>query len=338
MGKVLDFIEKATGPIGAAIGAVGTAIQNNKQRKFDAEQAQIQREWNEAMADKQNAWNYDMWLKENEYNTPLAQRERLKEAGLNPMYYGLDGNSSGAMQAAAQPLGYERASSSNWSNPFAVGSDAAVKAAQVQNIQANTQKVKSETKAIDSKLPFEVEGLRQQVRNSKLDADAKDIVNKYLDQQQQAELRVKTSTAAVNDKSVEKAFAEIEKMDYEKTTMFIGWLETNEKILNLQKQRELTDKQIEELGSLIRVNNATASKIGLDVRNYDDITVIGTASHSMNLGPFHISEGEPITLGMMKAAREHADELEKNKKKNKRSAEGSVSTADGSEYNGPIYD
>lgn len=323
-----------SGLFGSLIGGLFSVGQNKKNREFEREEAEKEREWNEKMFNETNAWNLEMWNKENEYNTPEAQVQRLRDAGLNPMYYGLDGAGSAGDVGSAQALGYERASVGNQVNPI----EGAMQMAQLAQIQAQTEKTKSETKTIDAKLPFEVEELKNQVRGSKLSADAQETINKYLDQQQEAELRVKNSTADANDKSVEKAVAEIQKMDYEKTTMFIGWLETQEKILTLQKQRDLTDKQMEELQSLISVNNATASKIGLDVKNFDDITVIGTASHSMHMGPFSVQEGEPITLAMLKAARAHGEELKAEKKKNKRSPEGQVSATDGSEYNGPIYD
>lgn len=297
--------------IAAGAGILNTGAQmimNKKNREFEAEQSQIQRDWNEKMFDAQNNWNYTMWQRQNEYNTPAAQVERMREAGLNPMFYGLDGTGNAGDLTAAQPLGYERASV-NQLNPVSAGLDAALKIAQLQNVEADTSKKNSEKNQIDAKLPYEVEQLRSQIRQSNLNSDAQEIINKYLDAQQDAELRVKNSTVEVNNKAVEKAAAEIEKMDYEKTTMFIGWIETQEKILTLQKQRDLTDAQMEELASLIRKNDAEAKKIGLDVQNYDDITVIGTASQSFRLGPFSVSAGEPITLAMKKAAKAHQAEL-----------------------------
>lgn len=321
----------------AVIGGVAQGSMNRATRKFNAEQAEIQRDWNEKMWQETNAWNLEQWDRTNEYNSPEQQVNRLREAGLNPLYYGLDGTSANSFEAS-QPLGYERATADNQPNPVSAGLGAGLQAAQISNTEAATEKIKSETKSIDAKLPFEVEALRSQIRKSNLDADAQETINKYLDEQQAAEIRVKNSTVAVNDKTVEKAAAEIEKMDYEKTTMYIGWLETQEKILTLQKQRDLTDRQMEELSSLIAKNYADAKKIGLDIQNYEDITVIGTASHTMRIGPFTVQEGEPITLAMKKAAEAHRDQLQADAKKNKRSPEGQVSAADNSPYNGPIYD
>ena len=326
--------------ISAAAGLGTTAAQanlNKKNRQWQEEQAAIQREYSTEMMNSQNAWNMEMWQKENEYNSPAAQVQRLREAGLNPLFYGLDGSSANALESA-QPLGYERAESNFQTNPFAAGFAAASQAAQVANIQAQTEKTKSETKAIDAKLPFEVDSLRAQIRNSNASSEAQETINKYLDKQQEAELRVKDATAAQADAMVQKAGAEIEKMDYEKTTMFIQWIETNEKILNLQKQRELTDAEIAELASLVRKNNAEAEKIGLDVDNYDEITVIGTASHNIKMGPVAVQEGQPITLAMKKAAEAHAEELKKKQKEKKTNNQSFGASTAGSSYEGPIYD
>lgn len=318
--ETLGAIIGAAGSIGGAtINGVASGKMNRRAERFNREEAAAQREFSERMTAQQNAWNEEMWAKATEYDSPINQVQRMREAGLNPLYYGLDGNASQSAPSAAQPLGYERAQAPAYANPVGAGIDAAYQIAQIAQTEALTKKTKSETKLNDAKLPYEVENLKSQIRKSNLESDAQETINKYIDRQQEAELRVKESTAAQADKSVEKMAAEIEKMDYEKTTMFIGWLETNERILTLQKQRELTDKQMEELASLIRKNNAEASKLGLDIANYDDITVLGTANTTMRFGPVTVQEGQPITLGMKKAAEEHArQEKEKQEREKKK--------------------
>ena len=88
---VLNGLANPIGSIGSAvIGAIGAA----QQRNFEQKEAEKQRDWSEQMQDKQNAWNEDMWNKQNEYNSPVEQVQRMKDAGLNPLYYGLDGSSS----------------------------------------------------------------------------------------------------------------------------------------------------------------------------------------------------------------------------------------------------
>ena len=128
---------------------------------------------------------------------------------------------------------------------------------------------------------------------------------------------MKDASVAEAEAAVKKAVAEISKMDAEQLSIYISCLETQEKILNLQKQRELTDKQMQELSALIGVYNNQAKKIGLDIANYDDITVIGNASTSMRFGPFSVQEGEPITLAMLKAAREAREAEQKKEEKAK---------------------
>lgn len=130
--------------IGTGTSAVAQSSLNKKTREFNREEAEKQRLWSEKMYNDQNAWNYEMWLKQNEYNSPTAQVNRLRDAGLNPLYYGLDGSSAGDL-SAAQPLGYERASVQNQVNPFASLEDVATRIAQISNIQADTAKKGEET-------------------------------------------------------------------------------------------------------------------------------------------------------------------------------------------------
>lgn len=256
------------------------------------------------MMDKQNAWSLGMWNRTNQYNSPVAQKQRLLDAGLNPLYYGLDGSSANGLESA-QALGYQQAGI-NVENPL----QGALLQAQIENVQANTNKTNSERTAIDAKLPYDIQALQTSIRNSSLNADAQEIVNRYLEQQQEAELAVKNSTVEANNASVQKAGAEIDKMNLEQISIMIGWLKTREEILSLQKQRNLTDKQIEQLSSLINKSNLEAKKLGLDIENYDKITVIGTASQAIHIGPFSISAGQPITLAMIKLAEQHQKELQ----------------------------
>lgn len=139
-------ITAAGSALAGGASAAASSKLNKKTMAFNRDEAEKQRQWNEAMADKQNAWNYEMWLKQNEYNSPESQIERLRAAGLNPLYYGLDGSSAGEV-TAAQPLAYERASVDNLANPVASGLSAAAEIAQISNIQAQTAKIGEETKS-----------------------------------------------------------------------------------------------------------------------------------------------------------------------------------------------
>lgn len=93
------------GLIGGAFNLIGGISQRN----FEKREAEKQRAWNEEMMRQQNEWSLEQWNRTNEYNTPAAQRQRLLDAGLNPMYFGLDGNGNAGAFESAQALGYDRA-------------------------------------------------------------------------------------------------------------------------------------------------------------------------------------------------------------------------------------
>lgn len=155
---------------GAGISAAGSSKLNKKTMKFNAEQADIQRKWSEKMYNDANAWNLEMWNKENEYNTPEAQMQRLRDAGLNPLYYGLDGTGNAGDLSAVQPLGYDRANATNLQNPGAPFQDVATKVAQIANIQADTAKKNNENQTETVKreqIQTDIQKTKQELENLK---------------------------------------------------------------------------------------------------------------------------------------------------------------------------
>ena len=80
-----------------ASNAIGSLIDGRIQRRTMREQ----NAFNAQEAQKNRDYQTEMWNKQNAYNTPLAQRQRLKEAGLNP-YMMLNGGSTGNAQSAPQ--------------------------------------------------------------------------------------------------------------------------------------------------------------------------------------------------------------------------------------------
>jgi len=59
--------------------------------------------YNDISQNQQFNRNIELWKMQAEYNKPINQMNRLKEAGLNPLFYGLDGNSVSAPQPAPTP-------------------------------------------------------------------------------------------------------------------------------------------------------------------------------------------------------------------------------------------
>lgn len=92
--------------IGGGASLIGGLINGSSQNSANRTNMAIARETNRAnmsMLKYQNAFNQEMWNKNNEYNTPLAQRQRYEQAGINP-YLAMSniqsGNASSALQSA----------------------------------------------------------------------------------------------------------------------------------------------------------------------------------------------------------------------------------------------
>ena len=79
-----SLISGGAGIISGLFGALGQNIAINKQIKAQQEENEKNRTYNFNLAQLQNKWNLEQWNRENEYNSPAQQMARLKAAGLNP--------------------------------------------------------------------------------------------------------------------------------------------------------------------------------------------------------------------------------------------------------------
>lgn len=137
--KMIPFTLDPSALIGAGasiINGIGNLFGVSKSNKTNREIAAMTNATNERINQSQLDYNWQMWHAQNEYNNPAAQRKRLTDAGLNPIYYGLDGNSA-ASGNSFSPIAAQQASPTIPQN-FDFVSDAAMKYAQIQNMQADT--------------------------------------------------------------------------------------------------------------------------------------------------------------------------------------------------------
>lgn len=223
--------------------------------------AQEQRKWSEKMYNKENAWNEEMWQKQNEYNTPAAQVQRLRDAGLNPMFYGLDGTGNAGALTAAQPLGYDRAQFSSFSNPIQAGLDAATRIAQISNIQSDTAKKNNENVSETvrrEKMLAETENIKQQLNNLKaqqgLTESQKEQIDKaieWTDAINEAVVKEKESSAALNESTKKRidTLLEGEKILQEKN------------ILDFDKKWQKIDAELKKIAAETNLDY-------LDIKNY----------------------------------------------------------------------
>lgn len=172
LSNVFDWITgKGSGIVGAGIGAVSSAIQNKKNRDWNAEQAEInrqfqseesetarqfnaheaalQRDWSSQEAERARDWNEEMYEK---YNSLSGKIHQAEQAGVNPMF-AVTGNavspmatSSSAPSGASASGGAPSGSSATSSFVDLVGSmlGMAKLKAEIENIQADTKKKDAE--------------------------------------------------------------------------------------------------------------------------------------------------------------------------------------------------
>lgn len=170
----IEFINKLQQPLcdgwnlgaslgGALIGAVGQAVTNQQNQKYQKELMGLQHGYNEKSAEaayqRQRELNAENWRM---YNSYEAQRKSMEAAGLSPaLMYGTNGvGGSGAGNTApqAQGVGLPQAALGN------VGA-AAIQGAQLGLLNAETKKTEAEANRINSLLPAEVADTWASVRN-----------------------------------------------------------------------------------------------------------------------------------------------------------------------------
>lgn len=89
------IIAGAGSMLGGLFGAAGSA----KAAKYQLQAARETNQMNYQIAQENNAFNQRMWEKQNAYNSPVEQRRRLEQAGLNPNLM-MNGGSAGTAETA----------------------------------------------------------------------------------------------------------------------------------------------------------------------------------------------------------------------------------------------
>lgn len=141
MGQISDYMPG----IAAGVSTAGNIISQY-----------MSNEANKQLATQANQWSIDQWNRENQYNLPINQVRRLQDAGINPgILYG----QGGLMNEAAPSPGVTTARVSPYiMDPLTM--------AQVANINALTDKTKTETDAIVAELPKKLQDYEQRTKES----------------------------------------------------------------------------------------------------------------------------------------------------------------------------
>ncbi len=178
-----SLISGGAGIISGLFGALGRNIAINKQIKAQKEENEKNRTYNFNLAQLQNKWNLEQWNRENEYNSPAQQMARLKAAGLNPdmMYQ----NGTSGLTAASSPSMTAGAPSSPV-DMSALGQKSTIGDAIHQGLQ-------------DALVGAQIDVMKSEARKNNADAGGQEITNESLAEMNEAIIKEKISAANKNE-------------------------------------------------------------------------------------------------------------------------------------------
>ena len=183
--------------IGPVVSAAGSVLGGSiaKQGSDAAARASLQatRETNEAnlkLAKYQNDWNIAQWNRQNAYNTPLAQRQRYEEAGINP-YFALGNIQGGSAESVMSANLANQMSGADAYNMKAQG--AQTLGASVANASSqffNTQYQQEQTKALQIQNTENLLSMNKRVQALKYDNQAKKMSNELYNANMQSLMNI----------------------------------------------------------------------------------------------------------------------------------------------------
>ena len=98
--KKSDVLEAGIGAASSLVGGILGVSSQQSANKTNLEIARETNATNQQLAREQNQWNIDQWNRENAYNTPTAQKQRMIDAGMNPMFGDISPGIAQSVQSA----------------------------------------------------------------------------------------------------------------------------------------------------------------------------------------------------------------------------------------------
>lgn len=228
------------GSVVSAGGGIAASIINNRAARKENER---NREYNLKLAQMQNQWNIEQWQRENDYNSPMAQIQRLKEAGINPdMVYG-GGIANTSASSPQMTAGAPSSPTPLVGMPNAVDSylDAQLKKRQIDLADADLKRKGIENKYLDSE-----KALGMSISKQTYEANKHEITL-LLEEIEQSRIRTQVMSTDDYIKRIEAAFRAEE-------------LQTQLKILS--NQLKLSDNEV--------ANMLTAKALELNGKDLDN--------------------------------------------------------------------
>lgn len=259
--------------LNAGLGVVGNFLGNKQAEKNQ----QQQNAFNAAEAQKTRDWQEKMWNLNNEYNTPLAQVNRLQDAGLNPnLVYGngtmqnVSPMASSGAQASSTPFN-DSIAARHAQNFDAImrGLQTAItmqelknKKAEGKNIESNTEKTNAETKESQQR----TENLATENKFNLETFDARKIgieLQNQLSEQQRLKLYADTQTATKQLDQIDAVISNLE------SSTDLNKAQVENIHTNIARTLALLPKEIEQMNAAITeaLSRAVANKASANASN-----------------------------------------------------------------------
>uniref|UniRef100_A0AAU8B136 DNA pilot protein n=1 Tax=Dulem virus 221 TaxID=3145698 RepID=A0AAU8B136_9VIRU len=165
---------------------------NEANIRMNAENNALQRELFEKKYDK----DLEQWNRQNEYNSPVAQVERLKEAGLNPALSGIQtglATSSPEMGVPATTSGHSEIGTPVQALDFSPFGTMELNASQVRNIKADTDSKTIDNVTRNLRNIEELNKLKAETNSTRLRNAYQGMQNSIFDNVHSMDMRLKES-------------------------------------------------------------------------------------------------------------------------------------------------
>lgn len=273
MGPLVGAILGSLGGFGSLLSSVGNQINYSSQLNAQIAEAQKNRDFNAEQAQIQRDFITQQITSQNQYNSPSSVVQRLKEAGLNPnLAYQQIG--SGQQISNFQGSSASSNSSIGSSLPDLSGLGAMTGLAQqlstIRNIDANTKNTEEDTKRIS-----------EETNNLKTH-------NQYLNQILNGQIKLLDSQYNLNLANTNLSAQQINKIATE-----VEYFETNINLLRQQaRNMEITNEQMSQLLPFIVRKYAAETQMTEEQARFNVATIVAGLGYQESLTSLNYSQAE----------------------------------------------
>lgn len=228
---------------------------------------------NLALAKQQNDWNIQQWERENEYNSPQAKIQRLKDAGLNPAFYDIDGVANASQLTSANLSNQVAPSltpgSQTFSNYMSGISNGLNSVLEPLKLAVDTQKAKAEINKLNT---------ASEVDRAQID---KIVADTGLSKEQVIKLQ--------SDRQVNEANIKLANQKYNDLVASVGERKAHAYLMRVQTDyvRKEGDARIEKIQSDIGLNEVHAKELNQHIENMIiDAVKVGKENDLLDLEKF----------------------------------------------------